>query len=686
MPWHKVPESSKCPTSKPWAVVKDSDGSVAGCHATEAEADDQLAALYASEDADMTKAATFAKLDETAHAGIQSDVADAHGIKADAVDSSDDGDKLTVTAKHDDGTSTTTEHELDDAGNVVESEGSDDNANPDAEKAQIKAVESSVAKPSDSEGDGGDEPKKPSPFPAKKAAASAKRKTWTGQTAAGEEISVVETGDEMPDEVDNSFEMPIMVIEGEWTGDGRFINPGCLSWRDMPLPVMALTKTTFAHDDAELVGRIDSIDRRSPDPEDINSHTGQPFSPDTSILFAKGTFDTAEMAQEVKRLVADGMLRGVSVDIGDAESELVYLDADGNEIDDPYDDMDIWDLLFGFSASGDDEEAEPDETSDTEKPEIASMGERITSGRIMGATICPFPAFEGAYITIGTLVAGGVWIMPIEVGYKGQTMPGINIVDKQGERKMPKTQLESLVASGGLAAPMVPPVEWFANPKLTGPTAITITEEGEVYGHLACWGECHMSYTNQCINPPKSFTDYAYFRTGAVLCENDSLIPTGVITMNTGHAELWQDPASTKAHYDNTGTAVVDVACGDDAYGIWVHGSLRPDVDQLSIRRLRGAALSGDWRQMGGNLELVAALAVNVPGFAVRRPAARVAAGAPMALVAAGRVTQDDAIKLRNRKAPVKRNSQGYTQRDMDVLAGYVRSDLRTRVHGQNGR
>jgi len=49
MPWHTVQGHSGCPSSEPWAVVKDSDGSVAGCHASEQEANDQLAALYAAE-------------------------------------------------------------------------------------------------------------------------------------------------------------------------------------------------------------------------------------------------------------------------------------------------------------------------------------------------------------------------------------------------------------------------------------------------------------------------------------------------------------------------------------------------------------------------------------------------------------------------------------------------------------
>jgi HK97 family phage prohead protease len=48
MPWH-VSKSDSCPESRPWAVIKDADGSVEGCHASEADAKKQLAALYAQE-------------------------------------------------------------------------------------------------------------------------------------------------------------------------------------------------------------------------------------------------------------------------------------------------------------------------------------------------------------------------------------------------------------------------------------------------------------------------------------------------------------------------------------------------------------------------------------------------------------------------------------------------------------
>jgi HK97 family phage prohead protease len=52
MPWHIEKDSGACSTGEPWAVIKDSDGSVAGCHSTEEEAKAQLAALYANEEGD----------------------------------------------------------------------------------------------------------------------------------------------------------------------------------------------------------------------------------------------------------------------------------------------------------------------------------------------------------------------------------------------------------------------------------------------------------------------------------------------------------------------------------------------------------------------------------------------------------------------------------------------------------
>lgn len=53
MPWH-VDKSDRCPASRPWAVIKDADGAIEGCHASKADANKQLAALYANEEASMS--------------------------------------------------------------------------------------------------------------------------------------------------------------------------------------------------------------------------------------------------------------------------------------------------------------------------------------------------------------------------------------------------------------------------------------------------------------------------------------------------------------------------------------------------------------------------------------------------------------------------------------------------------
>jgi hypothetical protein len=49
MPYHVVAESRQCPMARPYAVVKDDDGRIMGCHATRDDANKQLAALNAAE-------------------------------------------------------------------------------------------------------------------------------------------------------------------------------------------------------------------------------------------------------------------------------------------------------------------------------------------------------------------------------------------------------------------------------------------------------------------------------------------------------------------------------------------------------------------------------------------------------------------------------------------------------------
>jgi DNA-binding transcriptional regulator YdaS (Cro superfamily) len=105
-----------------------------------------------------------------------------------------------------------------------------------------------------------------------------------------------------------------------------------------------------------------------------------------------------------------------------------------------------------------------------------------------------------------------------------------------------------------------------------------------------------------------------------------------------GHADGELGYSAAAEHYDNVGTAVATVTAGEDEHGIWVAGALLADATETQIEALRQSPLSGDWRRIGGNLELVAAHAVNVPGFPVPRARAVVASGDQLSLVAAGSV------------------------------------------------
>lgn len=187
------------------------------------------------------------------------------------------------------------------------------------------------------------------------------------------------------------------------------------------------------------------------------------------------------------------------------------------------------------------------------------------------------------------------------------------------------------------------PAAWFTDPGLDAPTPVTVTDEGRVFGHIAQWGVCHtglglsVGMDDSCTAAPHSTTDYAYYRTG-VIDTDAGEIPVGNLTMGIGHAGERASASATMAHYDNTNAVVADVVVGEDAHGIWFSGAMRKNLTDDQVRAFKASTLSGDWRMIGGDLELVAALAVNVPGFPIPRLALAASGGRQTALLAAGMV------------------------------------------------
>lgn len=179
-----------------------------------------------------------------------------------------------------------------------------------------------------------------------------------------------------------------------------------------------------------------------------------------------------------------------------------------------------------------------------------------------------------------------------------------------------------LVASADLPDSERPPIDYFTDPQLKGRTRVTIDPADDnghrrIYGHLAPWGECHIGIQDRCQMAPHSATNYGWFTLGTMTCAEGCRIPIGTIVMDSGHAPRTAGADRARSYYDQTGWAAADVAVGEDQHGIWFSGALRRGLSTDQAIALEAARLSGDWRPMGGNLELIAVAAVNTGGFPV---------------------------------------------------------------------
>lgn len=99
-------------------------------------------------------------------------------------------------------------------------------------------------------------------------------------------------------------------------------------------------------------------------------------------------------------------------------------------------------------------------------------------------------------------------------------------------------------------------------------------------------------------------------------------------------------------HYDHMGTAICDVRVGNDRFGPWYAGALRPDAPQEKVRAFKASKPSGDWRPVNGQHKLVGILGVNVPGYPVVRRTVT-ASGVMVDLDGPSPVEVDAAVRLR---------------------------------------
>lgn len=507
----------------------------------------------------------------------------------------------------------------------------------------------------------------------------------------------------------------VLCPEGVVSGDGRKFNLGAVDNRDLPLPLLHQDSTAEGHDGATIVARIDELWRDETD----------------NLIKASGVFLPSDITDRVIMLVAEGALRGVSIDADDIE---MYLeDAEGNALDgtEEYsaDTVQAYSrvrvcaattvaipafaeafIAIGTWADHDAEQAEPEVDSEL-VASIAAAGDveefiSIAPGKTEdGPGWLTHPVDTNRlrnYWVRGPGAAKIGWGLPGDFnrcrvnlakyikpqylsGYCAnrhydalKTWPGRHAADTL-VASAEQAPAFTLVASVTTLEPQEEEVwqavpEWYEDPGLTEPTPLTVTDDGRIFGHLAVWGTCHIGIDGVCIEPPSSPTNYANYRLGTVQAADGTVIPVGRITMGTGHAGTNLSAARALAHYDNTGTCVGYVAAGEDQVGIWIAGQVAPNVTANQVTILRAASLSGDWRDTGGGIDLRAALAVNVPGFPIQHPTLAASGGRQTALVAAGVVRHEEnpafaVAKAAARAAIEEMRGDEKAARDMAALA-----------------
>lgn len=374
------------------------------------------------------------------------------------------------------------------------------------------------------------------------------------------------------------------------TGDGRRFATGGITLDTLPMPLEWVRERQGGHDGAVAIGVI----REAAILTVADALAGDWVTPagakgldkKMEAVWARGTmFDDVdrermpELAEDVAtalHLASEGTL-GPSVDLDTFTAEAVMAGSD-----EPL----TWEAYEEYL-----------EANDGKEPPVELL---ISQGRVRAATLVTIPAFSETSRPF--------------------------ILDEVADDTEAAAEVDTLalVASVQAMARPRPALSAFSLPELDGPTPITWDwSTGQVYGHIATWATCHVGYADVCVTPPREDEAYTWFNRFTVETEDGDHITAGRITLGGRHAGLSLGAAATMTEYDAKTTAAY-VRAYPDAYGIVVAGAIEPGLTPADVAVLDRQKVSGDWREIGGNLSLVEVLALSPgprahsePGFPV---------------------------------------------------------------------
>ena len=378
------------------------------------------------------------------------------------------------------------------------------------------------------------------------------------------------------------------------TGDGRRFATGGITLDTLPMPFEWVRERQGGHDGAVAVGVIReaailTVAQALADGW-VTPDAAKGLDRKMEAVWARGAmFDDVdrermpELAEDVAtalHLAGEGTL-GPSVDLDSFEAVAVMAGTD-----EPL----TWEMYEAYQ-----------EENDGKEPPVELL---ISQGRVRAATLVTIPAFSETSRPF--------------------------ILDEPETEETEETEAAAevdtlaLVASIQAMARQAPSISLFTLPELAGPTPITWDwSTGRVYGHIATWATCHVGYEGVCITPPREDETYSWFNRFTVETADGEAITAGRITLGGRHAGLSLGAAATMTEYDSKTTAA-HVRAYADEHGIVVSGAIEPGLTPEDISVLERRKVSGDWREIGGNLSLVEVLALSPgprahsePGFPV---------------------------------------------------------------------
>ncbi len=640
MPWHTVKGHSECTDAKPWAVVKDSDGSVEGCHATEDDANKQVAALYANEPG--AGVSDPEALGGKPNPGTEKD----RRLKANKRlkgSKSALEQAMEFAQRHD---RPVTQDDLDQLGDEdLDEEIPEEEAVTAATKSKVSAAwHGTIAVEGVTTGDQREfsegaltwaDP--PIPLRWKKEDAHGGQNDKT--VAVGSINKIWRSGNRI--EAEGEFDLGSedgqeahrRMSEVESFG-GISIDADDITDADVEMIWPA------DHGDGTGDGEGDLLEMLFASPDKILFHAGR--------IRAATLVDIPAFVEAAISLTADGMVTAGGVGTHSTATSAASWDGAANEkrLDSPMpvatarkfyawvDEGQAQDGKIPKSAGKfGHHEVSADGTPGAANLTACSSGIAILNGGRGGTNVSAADKRTiYAHLAAHLRDAGRE---PPELNASVLEPISAAALDEQVRKD---TEGQTLLSAGTMTVADLdrPPREWFTDPRLSVPMNVIVTDEGRVYGHAAHWDECHIGHPDVCVTAPYE-ESHPYFMTGELVCSDGSRVEVGQITLGTGHAPLAYSAQRAAEHYDNTGSVVADVAIGNDKQGIWVAGAVRPGTDEARVRELRASGkVSGDWRRIAGSLRLVGLLGVNVAGFQTPQVRSRVACGQQLALVSAG--------------------------------------------------